>query len=323
MKYCDLGPLERVSRLSLGGGGIGQVWGNTSRDEALRTVEEAVAAGINFLDLAPLYGDGEAERVVGATFGDRYPEDLYVSTKCLLGDVPAEEIDGRLRRSLDESCDRLNRDGVSLYILHGCVVEDGWTGAVNEKLLPRVAVPLSKYRSQVVPTFRRLKEEGRIQAWGITAASVPNIDVKILNSDERPDVVQCIANVLDSSGGMAVAKKEADHRLIIKTAAGHGCGVMGIRAVAAGSLTDKLDREIKPDSPEQRDFERAAAFRALARELGTSTARLAHQYALQMEGIHTVVLGVKNRQELSDCLAAESQQLEAGILKRIAQLYAS
>lgn len=321
MEHRNLGPVESVSRLALGGGGIGQVWGETTREEALATVESSVAAGINFFDLAPMYGDGEAERVVGEALGGRYPEDVLVSTKCMLGDAPAGEIDARLRRSLDESCERLNRDTVTVYILHGCVVADGWTGAINPTRLARVAVPLSKYRACVVPAFRRLKEEGRIQAWGITCASVPDIDTDILRSDERPDVVQCITNVLNSSGSMAMTEKEADHRGIIRTAAEVGTGVMGIRAVAAGSLTNHLDREIKPASREQLDFDRAESFRAIAAELGISAADLAHQYALQMEGVDTVVLGVKNRRELNEAIGSESAQLTPHTIDRLAQLY--
>jgi aryl-alcohol dehydrogenase-like predicted oxidoreductase len=47
--------------------------------------------------------------------------------------------------------------------------------------------------------------------------------------------------------------------------------------------------------------------RQVAKELGESTASLAHRYALSMDGVDTVVLGVKNREELRECLAAESR----------------
>ena len=63
-----------VSALSLGGGGIGQVWGPTTREESVATTREAIEIGINLLDLAPSYGDGEAERVVGEAFDGRLPE---------------------------------------------------------------------------------------------------------------------------------------------------------------------------------------------------------------------------------------------------------
>jgi aryl-alcohol dehydrogenase-like predicted oxidoreductase len=78
-------------------------------------------------------------------------------------------------------------------------------------------------------------------------------------------------------------------------------------AVAAGALTDQLDRRVDHDHPVVSDFERAKGFRRLAADLGDSAASLAHRYALSVPGAATVVLGVKNRMELADCLAAEAR----------------
>jgi aryl-alcohol dehydrogenase-like predicted oxidoreductase len=55
------------------------------------------------------------------------------------------------------------------------------------------------------------------------------------------------------------------------------------------------------------DFRRAEPFRELSKELGESPAALAHRYALSMDGIATVVLGVKNRTELRECVEAEAK----------------
>jgi aryl-alcohol dehydrogenase-like predicted oxidoreductase len=82
--------------------------------------------------------------------------------------------------------------------------------------------------------------------------------------------------------------------------------VIGIRAVAAGSLAGALDRDVPADHPAARDYEAAAGFRRVAAEQGVSAAFLAHRYALSMPDLATVVLGVKNRQELIECLAAEA-----------------
>ena len=48
MRYQKLGNCFEASRLTLGGGGIGQVWGTTDRSEALATVRLAADSGINF-----------------------------------------------------------------------------------------------------------------------------------------------------------------------------------------------------------------------------------------------------------------------------------
>ena len=69
---------------------------------------------------------------------------------------------------------------------------------------------------------------------------IPDVDIIVLALDERLDVVQHY-NPLNSSGSMAMAAREADHRAIIRAASEYGCGVMGIRAVAAGALTDQID----------------------------------------------------------------------------------
>jgi hypothetical protein len=61
-----------------------------------------------------------------------------------------------------------------------------------------------------------------------------------------------------------------------------GVSVIGIRAVAAGSLADRLDRPVAADHPAARDYEAAASFRRLAAERGESAALLAHRYALSM-----------------------------------------
>ena len=66
------------------------------------------------------------------------------------------------------------------------------------------------------------------------------------------------------------------------------------------------------------DYARAAPFRALCAELGEDPAMIAHRYALGMAGVDTVVLGVKNRAELRQCLEAEAQgALDAALVTRI------
>src|SRR5262249_44656540 len=80
----------------------------------------------------------------------------------------------------------------------------------------------------------------------------------------------------------------------------------GIRAVQAGALTAAVDRELSPNSPDRRDYERAAAFRALCARWGDDPAYVAHRYALSMPNIDTGGRGVKNRPGLQMCLAAEA-----------------
>ena len=94
MKVHPFGTLPPVAALTLGGGGLGMLRGPTTFDECVATAHAAVAAGINLLDLAPRYGDGKAEEVVGAAFDGRLPDGIRVTSKCNLGEPSAAQIEG-------------------------------------------------------------------------------------------------------------------------------------------------------------------------------------------------------------------------------------
>lgn len=83
MKQHSFGALPPVSTLTLGGGGLGMLWGKTTTEECISTVHNVAAAGITLLDLAPRYGDGKAERVVGEAFAGRLPAGARVISKCV------------------------------------------------------------------------------------------------------------------------------------------------------------------------------------------------------------------------------------------------
>src|ERR1700739_3328329 len=106
MQHHLFGPMPPVSVLTLGGGGLGMLWGATTFDECVATVHAAVAAGITLLDLAPRYGDGKAEEVVGEAFGGKLPADVRVTSKCNLGNPPVGDIEAILRRSIEASLRR-------------------------------------------------------------------------------------------------------------------------------------------------------------------------------------------------------------------------
>jgi aryl-alcohol dehydrogenase-like predicted oxidoreductase len=302
MQTRSFGRLGQVSALTLGGGGIGNVWGSVERAEAVATVRAALDAGITHLDVAPTYGPGEAELVVGeALDGDR-PDGLLITTKVSLPDGPPEELERTIETSLRESRERLRTDRVDLLLVHSQVQPDVGSAATVSLLSE------TPYRATVRPALERLREEGAIGAWGLTAVGMTATVAAVLAEAPRPDAVQCVANALDMTGDMWVYDDRArpDNAAVRAAAVAAGVPVIAIRAVAAGSLTDALDRDVDPGQPAARDFAAAAGFRALAAARGETAAFLAHRYALSLPDVATVVLGVKDRAELEECLAAES-----------------
>jgi aryl-alcohol dehydrogenase-like predicted oxidoreductase len=297
MESRMLGELWPVSVLTVGGGGIGQVWGETDRAESVATLREAIDSGITLIDVAPSYGDGEAEEVVGEAFGGTLPFGVRVCTKLHVGVTAPDKVFAAMEDSLAGSLERTRLAFIDLLLLHSPIVPDASQAASWR-------TPLPTYREAIRPAFDRLVEQGRIGAWGITATHPPSMVETVLSEEPMPAVGQMVANVLDAPGDMKWSEEAARPRDLLALAKERGVGVMAIRAVQAGALTDRLDRELASDHPAQIDFERAAPFRDLAAELGSSAATLAYRYALSMEGVDTVVLGVKNREELRESVAA-------------------
>src|SRR5712691_3820793 len=93
MRQRAFGRLWPVSALTLGGGGLGMLWGETTFEECVATVHAAVATGVTLCDLAPRYGDGKAEEVVGTAFAGELPAGVRVTSKCNLGNAPPGEIE--------------------------------------------------------------------------------------------------------------------------------------------------------------------------------------------------------------------------------------
>jgi aryl-alcohol dehydrogenase-like predicted oxidoreductase len=209
--------------------------------------------------------------------------------------------------------ERMKLDYVDVFFLHNWVTTDG--APTYDRGTPRSSV-----ESAVIPAMERIVASGRARAWGLTGIGDPAVLVDMLDSGIRPDFIQIMANLLDSPGGLKYPDGPAQPRNIIAAAQRAGASIMGIRAVQAGALTSEIDRFKPADNPETLDFQRAAPFRAIAAEVGLSPAFLAHQYALSMDGPATVVLGVKNRTELRECIAAEAAgPMDPGLIQRIDQ----
>src|SRR4029450_9091944 len=111
MQMRSFGQFGEVSALTLGGGGIGNCFGAVGRAEgvgtggaalggaeALSLVRAALDAGITMIDVAPGYGDGEAETVVGEALGGVLRDELLITTKVGLPDAEGATIRDTITR---------------------------------------------------------------------------------------------------------------------------------------------------------------------------------------------------------------------------------
>ncbi|MCS0788507.1 aldo/keto reductase [Cytobacillus firmus] len=121
--------------------------------------------GVQIIDTAEMYGDGNAERLVAHSIKPYNREELFLISKVL----PSNASKKRLPTSLEQSLKRLNMDYLDLYLLH-------WKGNI----------PIE----ETIEELEKAKSQGKIRSWGVSNLDVDDLE-KIMN---LPDGIKCAAN---------------------------------------------------------------------------------------------------------------------------------
>src|ERR1700710_2472623 len=121
MDYRPLGRTGvRVSPLCLGTMMFG-AWGNPDHDDSIRIIHRALDAGVNFVDTADVYADGESEEIVGKALKGRR-DDVVLSTKFSrpMGSDDNHRGGSRrwIMRAAEDSLRRLDTDYIDVYFMH-------------------------------------------------------------------------------------------------------------------------------------------------------------------------------------------------------------
>ena len=299
MRYRKLGRTGLVvSEIGLGGGGIGHVWGETTDEEIGETIALAMSEGINFYDVAPSYGAGAAERNLGRALleaKEHRGEQMLVATKVSLSEDDLADIPSAVERGIHESLERLRRERIDVFQLHNTITP--------ERGHYRRSIDVSD-AMLAVETLHRLEQDDLTRFVGITGMGDANSVSEVLRAGDL-DTVQCYYNLLNDSNARPLPEGSSlhDHGQLLPLAAELGIGVIGIRNLAAGALSEAVDRDVDPDSLVAHNFRRADSLRFLESD-GVPLSRWSARFALQQPAISTVVPGVKNCEELADQIAA-------------------
>ena len=317
MEYTALGRTGlRVSRVGFGGGGIGQEWGSTTDDESVRAVLRALDLGINYFDVAPGYGNGKAEEILGIALEGRRHE-AVVGTKVRLAAEEMHDVDGAVQRSVEASLRRLRMDSVDVLHVH------------NRFTLNRGDSPDSLSADDalgtVLESFQRVQQAGLTRFIGVSAMEphVPSMR-RIMESDQY-DTVLAYYNLLNWTAqhpppsGVSIF----DNGQIIPLAKSLGMGVIGIRSHAAGALSAQVDRPVPPsDELLVQDLASARKLGFLLQAPVSNLSQAAMVFCLMNADIDTTVPGVKNvaeTEEIAGC--SDLPPIPADQLEQLRELY--
>lgn len=310
MKYRRLGDSGvKVSALSLGG------WltfrGGRDEADARAVVRRAVDAGVNFIDLADVYGDGEAEQVFGRMLTAYRRDDLVVSSKVYfaMSDDPNDRGLSRkhIVQSVEGSLRRLGTDYLDFYFCHR---EDEET-------------PLE----ETARAMDDLVHQGKVLYWGTSVWSAKSLEAAHELADHRnlyaPQVEQPEYSLLERS-------IEAE---VLPTAARLGMGVVVWSPLRGGVLTGKYCDGIPTNSRaklapqwlegklDAATLDRVRRFAAVCRELELRPEQVALAWTLRRPEISSVIIGASNPEQLAHDLAAIDVELDETVVSKIEALF--
>lgn len=309
-----------VSELALGTntfGGTSATWkgfGALGRPEATAVVREALEAGVNLIDTAESYGDGESEVRVGDALKDlNWPrQDVVIATK-VFGRGPGKNSYGASRNhilnAVEASLKCLRTDYIDLYMLHHF---DPHT-------------PLD----ETLQAFDLLVRQGKVRFIGCSNLYAWQMAVAIGISE------RCALPRFEAMEAMYTVAARDIERELVGAIRHHQVGLLVWGALAGGLLTGKYagaapaeGRLAATTSISSRNVDREAASRAIeamrpiAEQRGTSIAEVAIAWLLRKEWVTTVIVGARRpeqfRQNLG-ALALELSDAELALLDEVAR----
>jgi aryl-alcohol dehydrogenase-like predicted oxidoreductase len=229
MKYRILGKTGfRVSEVSLGTWQLGARWGEKfGFDTAEKTVNAALDNGINFIDTADVYSDGQSEAAVARIVKNR-KERVYIATKCGRRISPHSALNYSpeiLAKHLEDSLKNMGLDTIDLIQLH-CPPTEIY------------------YRPEYFVMFDNLKKEGKILNLGVSVEKVE----EALKAIEYPNVttVQIIFNMF----------RHRPYELFFKEAWKRNVGILARVPLASGLLSGKMNKGTVFSQGDHRTFNR-------------------------------------------------------------------
>lgn len=304
MIYRSLGRSGlRVSCLGIGGNIFGRFGG---RKEVAGILAAAAACGINLVDTADVYSEGESERLIGeALAGSR--DSWIVATK--LGLRTGESYRGRASRKdimagVEASLARLRTDRIDLYQLHHF---DSGT-------------PLN----ETIGALDTLKKQGKIRAVGASNYTAAQLREALKTADglalERFCSVQCAYNLM---------KREIEGEML-PLCGRERVGVLAYAAMARGVLSGKYSAGSEPPAASRAAVSEsirgdltpevlgaASRLKAVAGRIGRSTGGLALAWVLRRPEVASVLLGVRDARQLAEDAADLDRPLTDGELREI------
>jgi aryl-alcohol dehydrogenase-like predicted oxidoreductase len=317
MRYRTLGDTGiKVSPYCLGAMMFGS-WANGDHDEGVRIIHRALDSGINFVDTADVYSQGESEEIVGKALKGRR-DSVVLATKVhgQMGDDPHEpNRQGNSRRwiihEVEQSLRRLGTDHIDLYQIHR---PDPQTGI-----------------EETLSALSDLVHQGKVRAIG-SSTFPPELIVEAQWAAERrvTERFRC------EQPPYSLFTRGVEEG-VLPTCQRYGMGVIAWSPLGGGWLTGKyrkgkeidmtsgraarLPGRFDPSLPgNQRKLDLVEELEAVASKAGVSLTHLAIAFVIAHPAVTSAIIGPRTMAQLDDLLAGVETTLDDETLDRLDEI---
>ncbi len=314
MQYAKLGWSSlKISRIALGGMSYGskEPW-MAQKESALRIIKKGFDLGINFIDTADVYSNGESEKIIGEAIRGYNREEIIIGSKVGLEFGNGINNSGlsrkRLYTQLSGSLQRLNTEYIDIYQIHRW---DYYTDI-----------------EETLSTLSQFINEGKVRYLGATSIYAFQIqrlwDLAIYKGYEK---------LVYYSPRYNLAYRE-EERESIPLCRELNIAIAPYSPLARGFLTGKYKRDQTPNTvryltdkylptgyfkPE--DFDVVENLEEMAKQKGIKPAVLALAWLFNKPYITTVLLGATKPEHLDDAVQALEIKLTEEEMKLLEKPY--
>lgn len=301
MEYTTLGKTGViVSRICLGsmtfgGKGYWEAIGRQSQDEVNKLIRTSYNAGVNFIDTANVYSEGESEKMLGIALSTmKLPrQELFIATK-VRGQVGKGKNEVGLTRlhimdSVNDSLKRLQLDHIDLLYIHGV----------------DIITPLEETMRGLEDVVRsgKVRYIGccNIPAWMVTKAN----GISDKHGWNKFDALQYY---------YTIAGRDVE-REIVPMAESEGLALMPWSPLAGGFLTGKYTRSNQkaegdtrrnafdfPPVNKEKAYDIIDKIAEIAKEHKASVAQIALAWLLHLKAVTSVIIGARTNEQLTENL---------------------
>jgi aryl-alcohol dehydrogenase (NADP+) len=308
MHYRPLGRTGiKVSPYCLGAMMFGGL-GNPDHEDCVRIIHKALDSGINFIDTADRYSNGESEEIVGKALEGRR-DNIVLATKVhgAMGDDPNMQGNSRrwIMRAVEDSLRRLKTDYIDIYQIH--------------RPAPNTDI------EETLSALTDLMRAGKVRAIGSSTFPVSEIVEAQWVAERRG-----LARFRTEQPPYSILDRGIE-RDMLPTCQRYGMGVLVWSPLSKGMLTGRYRKgQALPDSirvkyfPKQmsdaRSLDAIEQLIPLAEEAGLSLTHMAMAFVMAHPGVTSAILGPRTMQQFDDLLAGAEVRLSDDLLDRIDQI---